>query len=109
MIRRTILAAGLLAGLTWALPGQAQQVDPNHARNLAAGCTGCHGASDVGVNGMSALAGRSKDALVQQMQDFGSGKRPATLMRQLAKGYTDAQIEAIASYFAEQRPDKRLP
>ena len=31
------------------------------------------------------------------------GARPATVMHQLAKGYSDAQIEVIAAYFAAQK------
>src|SRR2546429_2740203 len=34
-----------------------------------------------------------KEFLVSQMKAFQEGKRPATVMHQIAKGYTDAQIE----------------
>ena len=37
------------------------------------------------------------------MQDFRAGKRPATIMHQLAKGFSDAQIEQLAVYFAAQK------
>jgi cytochrome c553 len=37
------------------------------------------------------------------MQDFKAGKRPATVMHQIARGYTDAQIDAIAAYLSAQR------
>jgi cytochrome c553 len=53
--------------------------------------------------GMPSLAGQSKDELVRKMQDYKAGRLPATLMHQLAKGYTDEQIEAIAAYFAAQK------
>jgi cytochrome c553 len=36
------------------------------------------------------------------MRAFRDGKRPATVMHQIAKGYSDAQIEAMASWFAAQ-------
>jgi sulfide dehydrogenase cytochrome subunit len=35
--------------------------------------------------------------------DFKAGKRPATIMHQLAKGYTDEQLADIAGYFAAQK------
>jgi cytochrome c553 len=41
--------------------------------------------------------------LTEQMKAFKSGARPATVMHQLAKGYSDAQIEQIAAYFAAQK------
>jgi cytochrome c553 len=37
------------------------------------------------------------------MNEFKNGKRPATVMHQLAKGYTDQQIELMAGYFAAQK------
>jgi cytochrome c553 len=49
------------------------------------------------------LAGVNKDDLVKSMQDFKTGRRPATVMHQLAKGYSDDQIVAIAAYFAAQK------
>jgi hypothetical protein len=52
---------------------------------------------------MVALAGANKDELVKKMQDYKAGRVSATVMHQLAKGYSDAQIVAIASYFAAQK------
>jgi sulfide dehydrogenase cytochrome subunit len=37
------------------------------------------------------------------VKDFRDGKRPSTIMQQLAKGYTDAEIDAAAAYFAAQK------
>ena len=41
--------------------------------------------------------------MVVQMKAFRAGTRPATIMHQLAKGYSDAQIDAVAAYFAAVR------
>jgi cytochrome c553 len=43
------------------------------------------------------------------MKDFQAGKRPATIMHQHAKGYTDAQLELIAGYFASVKPGPAAP
>ena len=40
------------------------------------------------------------------MQDFKSGRAPGTVMPQLAKGYTDEQIDLIAGWFAAQKAAK---
>lgn len=95
------LAAGatLLLGN---LPAQAQ-TDALQARSMAASCANCHGTNGHAVPGMVALAGYDRAALVKNMADFKSGARPATIMHQLAKGYSEAQIDAIAAYFAAQK------
>jgi cytochrome c553 len=41
--------------------------------------------------------------MVLQMKAFKDGTRPATVMHQLTKGLTDAQIESIASYYASNK------
>ena len=48
------------------------------------------------------LAGLPRDHIATQMRAFRDGQRPATVMHQIAKGYSDAQIEAIAAWFAAQ-------
>jgi cytochrome subunit of sulfide dehydrogenase len=82
----------------------AQLTDPNQARAIAASCAGCHGTNGVAQGDMPALAGRSKEELVRKMQDFKTGRAPATVMQQLARGYTDEQIELAATWFAAQKP-----
>lgn len=81
----------------------AQAVDPLQARSWAAGCANCHGTNGQAQPGMESLAGVSQEDIVKKMQDFKAGRRPATLMHQLAKGYSDEQIQAIAAYFAAQK------
>lgn len=100
----------LLAVLITAGGGGLQQAvaaDPQYARSLAATCFTCHGTDGRSVNGVPpALAGRNKDELLRQMQDFRDGKRPATIMHQHAKGYTNEQLELIAGYFAAVIPGR---
>jgi cytochrome subunit of sulfide dehydrogenase len=38
--------------------------------------------------------------------DYKSGNLPATIMHQIAKGYTDDQMRLIAGFFAAQKPVK---
>jgi len=85
------------------LPAVAQGVDLNLGRNLASTCAGCHGVSGNALTGMPPLAGQSKEALLRTLKDYKDGKRPATVMHQLAKGYTDAQLELMAAYYAAQK------
>ena len=94
-----------LAALALALPmlGHAQAPDALQVRSWAAACANCHGTNGNAQPGSVALAGMGQGDIVQKMMDFKSGKRPATIMHQLAKGYSDEQIAAIAGYFAAQK------
>ena len=115
-MRATRALAGLLAALGAAL-ALAQQPPPpppafapanlrdSGVRALAANCGACHGTGGRPVAGSTvpALAGRSAGDLIQVMGQFKSGARPATVMHQIAKGYGDDEIAAIAAYFEKQR------
>lgn len=106
LILRTLMLLMWLG--TAALSAHAQ--DPNAARNLAATCFTCHGTDGRSVGGVPpSLAGQDKNYLLQQMKDFQAGKRPATIMHQHAKGYTDAQLDLIAAYFAAVKPGPATP
>ncbi len=64
----------------------------------AVSCSGCHAPAGA----MPAIAGRPADEIVAAMIAFRDGSRPATVMHQIAKGYTDAQLDTLATYFAAQ-------
>ena len=73
-------------------------------RNLAAACAICHGTDGRAVTkDVIPLAGLPKDHIASQMKAFRDGKRPATVMHQIAKGYSDAQIDQLATWFAAQK------
>lgn len=93
------LAAGVLAAAS--VPALAQ--DAVAGRNLAQTCTNCHGTGGFAIGGMPSLAGMDRGHMVRQMRDFRDGKRPATIMHQIAKGFTDAELELIAGFFAAQK------
>ena len=73
-----------------------------HTRATAAMCANCHGTDGRTTEGSAipSLVGMPKEYQILQMQAFKNGTRPATVMHQITKGLTDAQIETIASYYA---------
>jgi cytochrome c553 len=82
----------------------AQDAKSLQAMSLAATCANCHGTAGKAVEGsvVPGLAGRSAETIVERMKSFKDGSRSATVMHQIAKGYSDAQIQQIAAYFAAQ-------
>jgi sulfide dehydrogenase cytochrome subunit len=102
---RLSVGAAVLA-LAAAAQAQAPAPNPHLARNLAATCANCHGTNGNARGDMKPLAGVSADKIVAMMADYKSGNQPATIMHQIAKGYTDDQIKLIAGYFAAQQPKK---
>jgi cytochrome subunit of sulfide dehydrogenase len=109
---RPLFAALLMTALLGANAATAQTQPPIpgdatalRVRALAATCANCHGTNGAAVPNANVpgLAGMPASYLIEQLKAFKSGARPATVMHQLAKGYSDAQIEQIAAYFAAQK------
>jgi len=93
-----LVLAGALAVLSgWA---QAQAIDPLQVRSWASACANCHGTQGVAQAGNESLAGANRDDMLKKLLDFKTGKKPATIMHQLSKGYTDEQLAALATYFS---------
>lgn len=105
-MRATLRAGAVTALAALAAVAQAQpsEADARAARYLAANCANCHGTAGTAQGAMPSLAGQQKSYIVEQMRLYRDGKRPATIMHQLAKGYTDQQIELIADHFSRQKP-----
>ena len=99
------LAANALVLAVATTGAHAQEM--NTARHLAQTCTNCHGTNGLSVGGMPSIAGQDREYLARQMRDFRDGKRPATVMHQLAKGFTDPEIDALAAWFAAQKSPAR--
>ncbi len=82
----------------------ASNLTPNGVRSIAASCAACHGTNGNSVGGaIPGIAGLNKEYFVNQMKAFKEGKREATIMHQLAKGYSDAEIAALGDFFAAQK------
>lgn len=94
---RLIIAFALAAA-----SGVALAQDPNLGRNLAATCANCHGTNGKSLGGIESIDKMPKERLLQKIADFRSGAKPASIMHQISKGYTDAQLDLIATYLAAQ-------
>jgi sulfide dehydrogenase cytochrome subunit len=106
---RTPFAATFAASLALAAATGAWAQSPSpspslQVSTLAATCANCHGTQGHAVAGspLPQLAGMPREAMLQSLMAFRSGARPATIMGQLSKGYSEAQLEQVADYFARQ-------
>ena len=92
------LATGALAFSATAMAA------PPSAEMISFACAGCHGTNggSAGLT-MPSLASQSKTAIVDAMKKFKSGERPSTVMGRLAKGYSDADFDAMATFFSKQK------
>ena len=70
-------------------------------RAMAATCTPCHGTAGRPAPGSSVAGLAGRNDIADVMKAFKEGKREATIMHQIAKGYSDAEIAALAAYFAK--------
>lgn len=101
----TLALACFTLGASSMSHAQNAQAQALYTRSLAATCANCHGTDGKAVSGsaVASIAGMDKGYLEAQLKAFKSGARPATVMHQISKGYSDAQIEVLAGYFAAQK------
>jgi cytochrome subunit of sulfide dehydrogenase len=86
---------------------QASAQDAKHVqvRALAATCANCHGSDGRPPQGsaLPPLAGMPRALFLEKMRTFKGGGAGVTVMHEIAKGFNEAQIEQMASYFATQK------
>lgn len=76
----------------------------------ASSCSGCHGpATNATASGEAppSLATMSPDAIVAALAEFRLGQHGGTIMPRLAKGFSEAEAQAIAR--ALGRSETKLP
>lgn len=65
-------------------------------------CAACHGTFGKSYDEyMPSLAGINRQQLIRAMTDYREDRRTSVVMNRIAKGYTDAEIAAIADYFSQ--------
>ena len=96
-------AFGMFVALVLVFTHEWAHAGDTRGRDLATTCSGCHGTYGRSASGMPTIAGLDQAYIVKQMNDFKSGARSATVMQQIAKGFNDEQIAALAAYFSVQK------
>jgi cytochrome c553 len=72
---------------------------------LSVPCASCHGVDGKGLanSKIPAINGRPAQELSTILKAFKADQVTVTIMNRLSKGYSDAEIDAIAGYFAAIR------
>jgi cytochrome c553 len=84
---------------------QTKSAQELYQRGLAATCANCHGTEGKGQENasMPKIDQLTSEQILTQLKAFKSGARTGTIMPQLAKGYTDEQIQTIADYLGKKQ------
>jgi sulfide dehydrogenase cytochrome subunit len=70
---------------------------------LANTCAGCHGTNGASAGDyMPIIGGLDKSFLTTILLEYKSDERESTIMGRIAKGYSENELKAIASFFAGQ-------
>ena len=96
---RIVTAAALLS----ASIGQALAAGPADAPPGALACSGCPPTARFVDTTVTRLVNRNPGDIVAAVEGFKSGQIPGTVMGRIAKGFTDAEIKAIATWYGQQK------
>lgn len=100
-MRPAVLALVVAVGLGSA--GAAWSAEPPRGPALALACAACHGTGGVSPGAIPSIRGKSAAYIEEVLAEFKAGTRPATVMNRLAKGYSTAEIKALAAFFSTAR------
>jgi cytochrome c553 len=76
---------------------------PADAPPGALACSGCHATARSVDTTVPRLIGRNPADIVTAMQAFKSGQLPSTVMHLFAKGFSDDEVKAIATWYGAQK------
>lgn len=95
----TVSAADAPAGAPATAPAQ-PPAPPSSAAvvNMINNCFSCHGTDGRSPGAIPSLINMNPQQAALVLKEFKSGARAATVMTRHTKGYTDAELEALANY-----------
>lgn len=96
--RAGVIAAVVGVTMIWASAACAQTMAP--AAVLAAPCAACHGTGGISPGAIPSIAGMAAQVMAARMREFRNAGAEVTIMSRIARGYTDAEFDALGQYFS---------
>lgn len=89
---------------------QVAEAGPLDPRKTARQCSTCHGINGIAkIPTAPNIAGSSRGYLESQLKAFRSGKRQHEVMSVIAEGLSDAEIKAVATWYASLKVTVEVP
>lgn len=99
-MNKLVLMGVVLVTLMLSFPALAESEAEQTAKNL---CAGCHGPNGISTNPLwPNLAGQKDQYAAKQLRAYRDGSRVDPNMNGISQTLTDAQIDALAAYYAKQ-------
>lgn len=99
------LACAIVAAV--AVTSTPARADTNFNAGLAAAnCYVCHGQRGASTSKIPSLTSLNLRGMSDALKAFSNGTKAGTIMPRIAKGYTDAQLDAIAAHINGQQASK---
>jgi cytochrome subunit of sulfide dehydrogenase len=95
-----VMVMFLSAGLS---PSSAAAADMARGPALAHACAACHGPDGRSQGAIPSIDHLSAEDFTVALKAFRTDARQGTVMNRIARGVGDAEISALATYFASRR------
>ena len=97
----------ILAILTAIIAGVPMSLHPAGKEGLllSLSCTSCHGTYGISPGTIPTIFGKSREYIIKTMKEFRNGEIDSTVMKRIAKGYSDREVFLIANYFSSLTED----
>ena len=100
-MQKILLSLALLAGVAMAPAYAVGDVTAGKAKSAT--CAGCHGMDgNSSAPTFPKLAGQHASYLYKQLQDYKSGQRADPVMMAMVANLSDADMQNLAAYYADQ-------
>jgi cytochrome subunit of sulfide dehydrogenase len=100
-VKNKIFTVTLGAALALSIGVSPVSADMASGDIMANTCYSCHGTDGVSAGAMPTISGKSQKFIATNMKAFRSDKRKGTVMNRIAKGFTEAEIDALSKIFGK--------